>query len=284
MPRRCCVPHCKSNYTLKGVTEYVTCFTFPKDYTLRKKWVSNISREDWTPSDTAVVCIKHFEPDCIQREVSYQDSKGVQRVFVYDRPKLKIGSTPTIFKDLPTCVSEKLPFKKRKNPEEWADGRELITGVEEKLAVTHLENKEVTLLDLQSTQIKMECEDNYDVISEITQEEYQEQKFVDELVTGIKQEYEDHKDHSLDVTSEITFEEDPVPVSFPMVKLEPKEEWNDPYTVNQGMKPEVKAEANEILTSRECCSSAALMDEPPLDLLLVSRLPQPSQYCQDCHH
>ncbi|XP_069671215.1 uncharacterized protein [Periplaneta americana] len=44
----------------------------------------------------------------------------------------------------------------------------------------------------------------------------------DHHVTYIKEEYEDHRQ---DLKTEIKFEEDPVPFSFPVVKREP-EEWN----------------------------------------------------------
>ncbi|KAJ4425480.1 hypothetical protein ANN_28096 [Periplaneta americana] len=52
----------------------------------------------------------------------------------------------------------------------------------------------------------------------------QERNLVDQLVIGIKEEYEDQ---SHDLISEIKFEEDPVSISFPVVKREPEDEQSD---------------------------------------------------------
>ncbi|XP_069669764.1 uncharacterized protein [Periplaneta americana] len=67
-----------------------------------------------------------------------------------------------------------------------------------------------------------------------------EKKPVLKHVTGIKEEYEDQ---SHDLTSEIKFEEDPVPISFPVVKREPEEEWSE---FNEEPRAEVTAEDNEV--------------------------------------
>ncbi|KAJ4425853.1 hypothetical protein ANN_27479 [Periplaneta americana] len=63
--------------------------------------------------------------------------------------------------------------------------------------------------------------------SDVTAEEekkpiLEERNLGDHHVTYIKEEYEDHRQ---DLKTEIKFEEDPVPFSFPVVKREP-EEWN----------------------------------------------------------
>ncbi|XP_069669312.1 uncharacterized protein [Periplaneta americana] len=52
----------------------------------------------------------------------------------------------------------------------------------------------------------------------------EERNLVDQLVIGIKEEYEDQ---SHDLISEIKFEEDPVSISFPVVKREPEDEQSD---------------------------------------------------------
>lgn len=62
MPRSCCVPGCKSNYssTLKTGGQLVSAFTFPKDEILKAKWLAAIPRNDWAPSQYSVVCCLHF--------------------------------------------------------------------------------------------------------------------------------------------------------------------------------------------------------------------------------
>ncbi|XP_069671156.1 zinc finger protein 235-like [Periplaneta americana] len=74
---------------------------------------------------------------------------------------------------------------------------------------------------------------------------FSDRNFSDQHVTDIKEEYEDQ---SQDLTSEIKFEEDPVPIWFPMAKREPEEEQRDLDTVNEEPRVEGTAEDNEIFT------------------------------------
>ncbi|KAJ4425385.1 hypothetical protein ANN_28000 [Periplaneta americana] len=83
-------------------------------------------------------------------------------------------------------------------------------------------------------------------------------EFLGSVCDCIKEEYEDH---SHDLTSEIKFEEDPVPISFPVVKREPEEEQSDLATVNEEPRVEGTAEDNEIFTewiaaNKERCVSS----------------------------
>ncbi|XP_069669252.1 uncharacterized protein [Periplaneta americana] len=55
---------------------------------------------------------------------------------------------------------------------------------------------------------------------------------------------------SPDLTSEIKFEGDPVPFSFPVVKREQEEEQSNLHTVNEEPKVEVTTENNEVFTER----------------------------------
>ncbi|KAJ4425883.1 hypothetical protein ANN_27509 [Periplaneta americana] len=72
----------------------------------------------------------------------------------------------------------------------------------------------------QVKEVKLEvtAEEN-EVLTESRLFVLQEQNFTDQHVTGMKEEY---KDKSQDLTTEIKFEEDPVPISFPVVKREPE--------------------------------------------------------------
>ena len=54
----CCVPQCYNNWKRnKNLSFYV----IPKDVSLRKRWLANISRKDFKPTITHRVCSAHFE-------------------------------------------------------------------------------------------------------------------------------------------------------------------------------------------------------------------------------
>ncbi|KAJ4425662.1 hypothetical protein ANN_27858 [Periplaneta americana] len=105
---------------------------------------------------------------------------------------------------------------------------ELLMHIETKISKIH--NKQSTILDFFVHLFVL-----------------QERKFLDQHVTGLKDEY---VSQSPDVTSDIKFEEDPVPISFPMVKreLEGKQRVFD--TVNEEPRVELMAEVNEVLSER----------------------------------
>ncbi|XP_043251504.1 uncharacterized protein LOC122396851 [Colletes gigas] len=98
MPRRCCVPGCKGNYssTLKS-DNYISVFLFPKDEELRKKWIAAIPRKHWTPTKYSAVCSLHFGEDDIQRCKRVVTSNGVHRNALVRCPKLVPDAVPSIF-------------------------------------------------------------------------------------------------------------------------------------------------------------------------------------------
>ncbi|KAJ4425598.1 hypothetical protein ANN_27794 [Periplaneta americana] len=75
----------------------------------------------------------------------------------------------------------------------------------------------------------------------------EDQHFLDLHVTGIKEEYEGQRH---DLTSEIKFEEDPLPISFPMMKREPEEEQSVLVTVKEEPMVEGAPEDIEVFTER----------------------------------
>lgn len=110
----CCVPGCKSNY---GNSSYTSTFRFPKDKTLREKWINSIHRKNFDVSDKAVVCILHFEPRFVVREDVFPVLNGEPIRIARKNPKLTDDAYPTIFPNQPSYLTVKLP-KQRKNPEE----------------------------------------------------------------------------------------------------------------------------------------------------------------------
>lgn len=57
MPQKCCVPGCNGNYQ-NGPK--VSVFGFPKDVSLRQKWLKAIPRDNFEPTNNTKVCEAHF--------------------------------------------------------------------------------------------------------------------------------------------------------------------------------------------------------------------------------
>ena len=101
MPRKCCVPECRSNYESTSHEGYVSTFRFPEEIELRKKWLRQIHREDnFQPNNNTVVCIKHFHESFIIRENRAKRPDGTEIVLPRKSPILKPGAYPSIFKNL----------------------------------------------------------------------------------------------------------------------------------------------------------------------------------------
>ena len=61
--------------------QYLKYHRFPVSSPLRRKWLNNMRRKDWSPNRNAVLCSKHFSDDCYDNGV-----------------RLTKGSVPTLFK------------------------------------------------------------------------------------------------------------------------------------------------------------------------------------------
>lgn len=118
MPRKCCVPGCKSNY-LTSKENYVTTFSFPKDEARRAQWLRAIPRKDWTPSSGACVCRKHFSDDWITDFEQFSLPDGSINKVQLRCPKLKEDAVPHLFAEgnLPKYLSS-VSNPPRRNPEE----------------------------------------------------------------------------------------------------------------------------------------------------------------------
>jgi hypothetical protein len=103
MPRKCCVPACKSNYSSES--EKVTVFRFPKDENLKQKWIRCIHRHNFKPNTQSVVCIHHFDPTFVIKEEKYVQPGGSEVVIPKKRLKLTDTAIPTIFPHQPKYMS-----------------------------------------------------------------------------------------------------------------------------------------------------------------------------------
>lgn len=112
MPRSCCVPGCKANYSSSDVS----AFLFPMDKTRRLQWVKAIHRENFTPTQNTVVCARHFEDHYIIREDSVTRPDGTVITAMRGKPTLTKDAYPTIFPNQPHYMSKKVP-PARANPQ-----------------------------------------------------------------------------------------------------------------------------------------------------------------------
>ncbi|XP_075736847.1 THAP domain-containing protein 1-like isoform X1 [Rhipicephalus microplus] len=93
----CCVCHCKSSS--KQRTPCISFHEIPSDPELRAKWLTVISRDDWTRNTTSrysTVCSRHFSSSDFKEDCKIR--------------KLKKDAVPSLFEDYPAYLQ---PPKKR---------------------------------------------------------------------------------------------------------------------------------------------------------------------------
>jgi hypothetical protein len=115
MPRKCCVPECKSNYD--GQQEKVSAFSFPSDELRKKLWLSKIPRADFVPTKHSVVCAKHFTDSFIVRVDSVTRPDGSVLSVERQVPKLTDDAFPSLFPNCPSYMSSEPPTKRRRPDE-----------------------------------------------------------------------------------------------------------------------------------------------------------------------
>lgn len=132
MPRKCCVPYCKTNYTTTG-EKSISTFKFPKDQTLRRKWLSNIKRPDLVITKHTSVCINHFEKSQLTF-VSKTKKPDRKKQYVRELKNCKPIATaiPTIFNDFPlSCQPKQCPTSSRTDYSERK--KQHVDGVNQRL-------------------------------------------------------------------------------------------------------------------------------------------------------
>lgn len=138
---KCCVPACRGNY-VDGPK--VRVFSFPKDETLRKKWISAIPRKGFTPSKSSKVCEQHFLKEQFITEVSEQDSRTGQIVTIkLMYPRLQSDAIPTKFPGCPEYYSKPLTIRKSRDAK--------LRAIDETRFVQALQESEKEYLCLQNS-------------------------------------------------------------------------------------------------------------------------------------
>ena len=90
MPRCCVAAGCNTTSSMG-----YSLHSFPKDETLRRKWVSavKLQRSNWDgPSSSSLLCSKHFKEECFVIGVRFCDALEIPA-----QKRLKTDALPTIF-------------------------------------------------------------------------------------------------------------------------------------------------------------------------------------------
>ena len=104
----CCAVDCTSGTKDKYKVEGVSFHAFPstKDAdkrTLRAKWISNVKRKDWEPTEHSRLCSLHFDSSCfnVTKKQKYEQLGLESPGTGISRRTLCEGSVPTLFSHVP---------------------------------------------------------------------------------------------------------------------------------------------------------------------------------------
>jgi hypothetical protein len=146
----CVVPGCKSGYGTKskfppGVSKH----HFPKDKASRDSWQKAIPREDWTPTDSSVICSLHFEESDFLTE--REDQNNYRKKGELKLRRLKKEAIPRRFPNCPSYLSTKKPkersetststARRRKQAEKAESEAELFLGLDSVESFEELSDK-----------------------------------------------------------------------------------------------------------------------------------------------
>lgn len=85
----CCAYGCSNG----GATPGKSFFLFPMDCKLKKEWIQQVSRKNFEPSRTTVLCSDHFTPGSF----TYDQALLGRLDLSFSRRRLKPDAVPTIF-------------------------------------------------------------------------------------------------------------------------------------------------------------------------------------------
>ena len=107
----CCVPGCKTGYKSNKNPQKISLFRFPKNESLKAKWIKIIPRENWTWTDSHRVCANHFHEEDFETEsTDHRASRKANRdITELKQARLKPNAIPRIFMGLPKYLSKELP-------------------------------------------------------------------------------------------------------------------------------------------------------------------------------
>lgn len=111
MVNKCVAVSCNSGYASSSSSSTtsgfkVTFHRFPKDTILRRKWLSRLSRENFTPSSHSRLCSRHFvDSDFMTCRNDSNRSRSSAKSATPKRRLLKSDAVPSVFTNLPKYLS-----------------------------------------------------------------------------------------------------------------------------------------------------------------------------------
>ena len=116
MGRKCCVPKCRSGYSLtKSNTndekQRISVFFFLKT----RNWEGNgraIPGDNWEPTSNSGVCKQHFKPDDLALERTDTNERRKKKKEPLALIRLKSDAIPTIFPNCPAYLSKEIPNRR----------------------------------------------------------------------------------------------------------------------------------------------------------------------------
>ena len=105
--------NCRLNYTGE---ESTTVFSFLKEEDLTKRWVRFVNRNNWKPTSSPYICIKHFEEKYYQigkNSKCYRSAMNVKPVVTIFNPKKVVNRNSEInHVTSPICIPWRTPKKR----------------------------------------------------------------------------------------------------------------------------------------------------------------------------
>ena len=122
MPMCCCAIGCQNLY-FSGCGR--SFHQLPADPGVRQEWVARLTRADWCPTKSSVVCSDHFTADCFV-------GRAAPGFFV--RRRLKPGAVPTVF-SVEQMDNSRLHSRKIYCDLSWLDEVCITTGTDKMWAL-----------------------------------------------------------------------------------------------------------------------------------------------------